>query len=313
MFSGRAATLRHQLFGLGSGRATLQDPSAPGRGLKNAEGFGHGWRIRRGRVNPMPKRLAFVFVVSSLLACGGSAPSASHPESSTPAGNEPAAGVSLAHATESVAVEKSAPRGNSQEQKPAELEIPTACATSGAKICTPPASFVDKLCQLKSPDLALTMFRQSAPWTRAYMGRRTEAWYMGARHSAPVQMAMDEEVIVLARRGGGSGGIQVSGSGSYDVYRWDGQCASVTADEVSLHRPPAPGSAPIVWQSLTEGTRQALLDDRGIKLRRDQQQDRCSKDDAAHRCTDATAALTRAIADYVRKGGKLPAARLIPR
>jgi hypothetical protein len=126
-------------------------------------------------------------------------------------------------------------------------------------------------------------------------------------------MALDEEVIVLATRGGGSGGMQVSGSGSYDIYRWDGQCASVMADEVRLRRPPAPSSAPIVWQSLSEATHEALLDDHGIKVRRDQQQDRCSKEGGAQRCTEATAALTRAIADYVRKGGKLPPPRLTPR
>ena len=260
----------------------------------------------------MLKALALGVAVSSVAACGASAPLASSPERSHP-GPEPAAGTSLPHASENVSVEKVAPRGDSHEKPPAEVEIPTTCATSSKKICTPPAPFVEKLCQLRSPDLALTMFRQGAPWTRAYMGRRTEAWYMGSRHSAPMQMSVDEEVVVLATRGGGSGAMQVSGSGSYDVYRWDGQCASVMADEVSLRRPAAPGAAPIVWQSLTDATREALLDDRGIKLRHDQQQDRCGKDASAHRCTEATAALTRAIADYVRKGGKLPAAKLIPR
>lgn len=253
-----------------------------------------------------------MFALSSLVGCGASASTVSSPESSGPAVKEPAAPASLAHSSDHVAAEKAVPPGE-REQKPGGPDIPTACATSGAKVCTPPSAFVDKLCQLKSPDLALTMFRQSTPWTRAYMGRRTEAWYMGARHSAPVQMAVDEEVIVLATRGGGSGGIQVSGSGSYDIYRWDGQCASVMADEVRSRRPPAPGSAPIVWQSLSGATHEALLDDRDIKVRRDQQQDRCSKDGGGHRCTEATAALTRVIADYVRKGGKLPPARLTPR
>jgi hypothetical protein len=125
-------------------------------------------------------------------------------------------------------------------------------------------------------------------------------------------MGVDEEVVVLATRAGGTGGIQVSGSGSYDIYRWDGQCASVMADEVRLRRPPAPASAPILWQALSEATREALLDDRGIKLRLDQQ-DRCGNDSSARRCTEATVALTRAIADYTRKGGKLPPARLTPR
>ena len=136
---------------------------------------------------------------------------------------------------------------------------------------------------------------------------------MGARHSAPMKMILGEEVIVLAARGGGTGGVQVSGSGSYDVYRWDGQCASVMADEVRLRRPPAPTSAPIVWQSLSEATRTALLDDRAVKVRLDKQQDGCANDSSASPCTKMTAALTRAIATYVRKGGKLPPTRLTPR
>jgi len=167
----------------------------------------------------MPKNSALVFAICSLVVCGASTPSASSPGSAGPAVKDPAAGSSL--------------------------EIPTECATSGAKVCTPPTAFVAKLCQWRSPDVALSMFRKGTPWTRAYMGRRTEAWYMGARHSAPVQMTVGEEVIVLAARGGGTGGVQVSGSGSYDVYRWDGQCASVMADEVRLRRPPAPTAAPI--------------------------------------------------------------------
>jgi hypothetical protein len=235
----------------------------------------------------MPKNRALVFAIGSLAVCGASTPTAGSPGSSGPAGKDLAMGSAF--------------------------EIPTECATSGAKVCTPPTAFVAKLCQWRSPDVALSMFRKGTPWTRAYMGRGTEAWYMGARHSAPVQMTVGEEVIVLAARGGGTGGVQVSGSGSYDVYRWDGQCASVMADEVRLRRPPAPKAAPIVWQSLSEVTRAALLDDHAVKLRVDQQQDRCGNDSSTHRCIQMTGALTRAIANYVRKGGKLPPTRLTPR
>ena len=128
-----------------------------------------------------------------------------------------------------------------------------------------------------------------------------------------VRPVLGGDVFAWALRGGGTGGVQVSGSGSYDIYRWDGQCASVATDEVRLRRPPAPTAAPIVWQSLSEATRAALFDDRAIKLRLDQQQDRCGNDSSAHRCTEMTTALTRVIADYVRKGGKLPPTRLAPR
>jgi hypothetical protein len=103
--------------------------------------------------------------------------------------------------------------------------------------------------------------------------------------------------------------LHLSVSCSYDFYRWDGQCVSVMEDEVSLRRPPVPRAAPIVWKALNDSTHTALLDDRGIKSRH-QQLDRCDKDSSTARCTEATAALTRLIADYVRRGGKLPDARL---
>jgi hypothetical protein len=218
----------------------------------------------------------------------------------------------LVQSPESAAVEDAPPQHAAQEE-PVALEIPTECASSGAKICTPPTAFVAKLCTSKSPDLALSMFRKSRPWTRAYLRRDMDAWYTGARLSSPVQLVLDEEVIVVATRSGGSGGVQVSGSGSYDVYRWDGKCVSVMADEVSLRRPPVPKSAPIVWKSLTDATREALLDDRAIKLRSDLLRDRCSDNSSAPRCTEATTALIRLIADYVRKGGKLPDTRLTAR
>ena len=126
----------------------------------------------------MPKNSALVFAICSLVLCGASTPSAGSPGSSGPAVKDPAAGSSL--------------------------EIPTECATSGAKICTPPTAFVAKLCQSKSPDVALSMFRKSTPWTRAYLRRDMEAWYTGVRHSSPVQMVVDEEVIVVATRSGGT-------------------------------------------------------------------------------------------------------------
>ena len=258
----------------------------------------------------MSQRFAFVFALSAMVGCGATTPTASVPQSSGPAAEEPPATTPLAHPPENAAVEQPAAREETASERPTALQIPTECATSDAKLCTPPTTFVDQLCHSKSPDLALSMFRKSTPWTRAYLRRDTDAWYMGARRSSPVELVIDEEVIVVASRSGGSGGIQVSGSGSYDVYRWDGQCVSVMADEVSLRRPPVPRTAPIVWKSLTDATHAALLDDRAIKSRHDAQHDRCGGDSSAPRCTEATAALSRLIADYVRKGGKLPDARL---
>jgi hypothetical protein len=262
----------------------------------------------------MSKNLACAFALSALVGCGASSPIANSPQSSAPADKEPAAAEPLGHPSESVAVEQpAAAPTDAQEAEPAALEIPSECATSGAKVCTPPTPFVEKLCLSKSPDVALAMFRKSTPWTRAYLVRSMDAWYMGARRASPVKMVLDEEVIVVASRSGGSSGVQVSGSGSYDVYRWDGRCVSVMQDEVSLRRPPVPESAPIVWTSLNDATRQALLDDRAIKSRSERQRDRCNESSSSPRCTEATTALIHLITDYVRRGGKLPDARLTAR
>jgi hypothetical protein len=261
----------------------------------------------------MSKSLASVLALSILAGCAASTPNTNSPKNSEPTDGQRAVVAPVAQPPDSLAVEETPPRSDAQAEESAALEIPSGCATADTKVCTPPSAFVAKLCQSKSPDLALSMFRKSTPWTRVYLRRDTDAWYMGARHSSPVKLLLHEEVIVVASRSGGSSGIQVSGSGSYDVYRWDGQCVSIMADEVSVRRPSMPASAAITWNSLTETTRQALLDDPGIKSRHDQQHDRCSADSNAPRCTEATAALVHLIADYVRRGGKVPDARLAAR
>jgi hypothetical protein len=198
------------------------------------------------------------------------------------------------------------------EAEAAELDVPTECATPGSKPCLPPTAFVEQLCKARSVDLALTMFRRTTPWTRAYLRRNMEAWYTATRLTSPVQLVLDEEVIVIASRTGASGAVVVGG-GSYDVYRWDGKCVSVMADEVTLRRPPIPGAAPIAWKALSEPTRDALLGDRGIKFRRDVARDRCSADGASPKCEEANNSLGQLIADYVRRGGKLPDPRLSAR
>ncbi len=240
-----------------------------------------------------------------LTACGARPEPARAPAQPVPA-SQPAAIAPAAAPSAEPARAEQLPEPQPESSEPEALELPTECAVAGAKICTPPEHFVEKLCRSKSVDFALSMFRRSTPWTRAYLRRNTEAWYTASRLTSPVQLVLDEEVIVIASRAGGSSGIQVSGGGSYDVYRWDGKCVSVMADEVSLRRPPVPESAPIAWKALSEPTREALLADRGIKFRRNLQRDRCSSDSSTPGCEEATVDLARLIADYVRRGGKLP-------
>jgi hypothetical protein len=233
------------------------------------------------------------------------------PDSETPAeAPSESAGLSAASSND-----ESAESGSESPSSEApELELPLSCTPTSSGLCTPPDSFVRAACSKSSVELALAMFRKATPWTRAYLRLRTEAWYTGNRRAAPVQLELDEEVLIVADRGADrAGGAQIVGASSYDVYRWDGRCASLMADEVTLRRPPLPRAAAIPWRRLGDETRQALLKNPGIKRHQGVVRQRCSEDSTAQRCTEAADALTQLIAGYVRRGGELPEPKLVLR
>jgi hypothetical protein len=186
--------------------------------------------------------------------------------------------------------------------------IPESCAAK-AEICALPAGFARALCKRRSADVALAMFKSSSPWTRAYVRRATDAWYTENRLAAPARLELDEEVIIIQSRAGASGGVQIEGMGNYDVYRWDGTCASLMSDEVTFEKPPAPRAATIAWTHLGDDVRQALLRDRAIVRGADLQRNRCRDDRRGAPCATATSALSDRVAAFVRGGGDVP---LIP-
>jgi hypothetical protein len=184
------------------------------------------------------------------------------------------------------------------------LEVPNTCAQSNGP-CTPGATFAKALCEQPSPDLALTMFTSKSPWTRAYVRVPMDAWYTGGRHNAPSRLDPGEEVIIVATHGA-AGEIQVGGA-SYDVYRWDGKCVSVMADEVTLKKPRTVTVAPIVWRRLDERVQERLLSSRDVARPHTLMRRECKSDSSQPSCLDAQIALSLSIANYVRNGGELPA------
>ena len=123
----------------------------------------------------MSKSLSLL-VLSLLAGCGGASPAASSPKPSGARVQETAALTpTLAGSGDTEAAEESAKSDEPPAEEAAPLEVPSECAEAGAKICTPPAPFVTQLCQSKSADFALSMFRKSTPWTRAYLRRNMEA------------------------------------------------------------------------------------------------------------------------------------------
>jgi hypothetical protein len=205
-----------------------------------------------------------------------------------------------------------APRKRSAKR--AAEPIPTECAADGNGACTPPAAFVEKLCLSPDPNVALAMFQKSTPWKRAYLRRDMEAWYVNGVRQNPQKLKFGEEVIIIADRSQGPGGIQVSGSGSYDVYRWDGSCVSLMSDEVALKPPTTPEVAPIPWKLLDSSVQATLERDQRIVQGNEERRKACKElsEKGQQKCERAHLGVSRLIAEYVRSGGELPAPKNLP-
>jgi hypothetical protein len=121
---------------------------------------------------------------------------------------------------------------------------------------------------------------------------------------------------MLVHREADKGGMVVSGaSGSYDVLRWDGTCASLMGEEVTTKPAPAPRYAKIPWKNLGENIREALLNNEKIgKLYADRKKEckGATIGEVSDKCVKVDAKLNAAIIDYVRNGGSLPPPSKLP-
>jgi hypothetical protein len=190
-------------------------------------------------------------------------------------------------------------------QTPATSTIPSQCGSGNAEgICGPPETFVKDVCGgYPKPDVALLLFAKGSPWTRAFLRLNVEAWYTGSR-SARVGLKLDEEVVVM-HHPNPTGGIIVNGGGErFDVMRLDGNCATLSAEEVTLKRPPSPKHPPVPWKQLDQRTRDALLVDPTVSEASSSYQEACAS--VAPACAKAGSKLTTAILDFMARGGKIP-------
>ncbi len=201
------------------------------------------------------------------------------------------------------------------DDKPS-TELPTACAEGDDKICMPPKAFVKRLCAGFFPDAALVMFKKGTPWTRGYLRLNVEAWNASGGMSSSDKLVFDEEVLLVAHRSAETGGMTVSGaSGSYDVLRWDGTCASLMGEEVTTKLAPAPKHAKIPWKSLDDKIQGVLLNDAKIgKIAADRKKEckGATSGEVSLKCIKADEGLGNAIADFVRNGGDLPQPAKLP-
>ncbi len=180
-----------------------------------------------------------------------------------------------------------------------------------------PKAFVKRLCAGVYPDVALALFQKDTPWTRAYVAVREAEPYNGlGGPSSDEKLVFDEELLVLAERHPDLGGMTVSGAGaSYDLLRWDGTCATLSAQEVRTQRPPKPGTADITWRHLEDATQNALLEDEHVAKAAAARRKECkgaTMGDVSAKCEKADRELKEHVVDAIRGGRSIPTPSKLP-
>lgn len=164
------------------------------------------------------------------------------------------------------------------------------------------------------PDVGLILMQKSTPFTRAWLKGEVDGWNADGA-SARAKLFFDEEVLVLKKRDGGKGGMQVSGSGGYQIMRWDGYCYSLEDGTLAFHAPPQPKNGNIAWRYLENPTKDALLGDPGVKAAYDKRAKECKgaiTGDVTLTCQKADEGLSLAVANAVRGGISVPTPAKLP-
>ena len=263
-----------------------------------------GTRVRRSLTLTSSGIRGFLALVRALISLSGFFFAVACGSSNT---KEPATPAEAPHEKVAAAKEPSEPEGEPAAEATAE-KIPTKCASEG-DVCKMPKKFLDKLCQSTYPNVALVLFSSGTPWTHGYLTRKTEAWNAEGGASVGGFVEFDEEVLLLSSHAPPKGGMQVSGAGGYQAFRWDGSCVTLSSEEVSLDKPPSPKSAKVEWRFLDDNVQEALRQNEKVNtayLARRKECGGASSGEVSAKCVKADQKLSDEIVAHLRSGGKLP-------
>jgi hypothetical protein len=245
-----------------------------------------------------------VSILLLVTACGGASPPAEEPAKAEP--------VASASPSEGAAPAAEQPA----EDDSAKKKIPDACVGDSSS-CTMPPAFVKRLCAGVHPDLALMFFAKGSPWRRAYVAVKEVSPFNGqGGPSAEEKLTFEEELIVLTEKKADTGGMQVSGAGSsYDCLRWDGTCATLSAEEVRLQAPSKPKHALIPWRSLADATQNALLENETVSKTVTERRKECkgaTVGTVSAKCEKLDKKLNDVVFEAVRSGVVVPTPTKVP-
>lgn len=194
--------------------------------------------------------------------------------------------------------------------------LPTECHEIDG-LCLPPRDFVRRLCQGAHTGVAFHLLEKRSPFSRGYIRvREVHAVNALGGPTSDAKLTFGEEVLILLRTlDGGSGQMQVSGMGGYDVLRWDGTCANLADGELARRPPVTPKAAPLEWRYIDENIQEALLRDDAVRSARQAQRKHChgvSLGSRSAACVKADDQLNARIVLAVRGGMELPALQTVP-
>jgi hypothetical protein len=248
-----------------------------------------------------------VWLLTGLLGigCGGSAPPAK-------SSDEKPKAASAGDASE----EAESSGDESEDEAEDGGPIPTDCAKPSGG-CYPSMKFVKRLCDGSYPGVALVMFSGGTPWKRAYLAvREVDPVNAFGGVAGGEALVMNEEVIVLFEKSGNLGGMEVTGSGSYQVLRWDGTCATLASGELREQRPGNAKAAKVTWRYLDKPIKKALREESRISEAVRARKKECkgaTMGTVSAKCEKLDQALTETIVDVVREGNvKLPTPAKVP-
>jgi hypothetical protein len=249
-------------------------------------------------------RTCIVLTLLALVGCGSSTPKADEPKS-----------ASSASPSESSAAAEGKPDASDAKSEEASKKIPDACDDKSA--CVMPRAFVRRLCGGAYPDLALMFFQKGSPWRRAYVAVKEAAPFNGmSGPSSDEKLVFEEELLVLSEKKVDTGGMQVSGAGSsFDVMRWDGTCATLSAEELRFVTPPKPKHANIPWRSLEDATQEALRKNDALAKTAAERKKECKGatiGSVSAKCEKVDRQLNDLVAEAVRGGTAIPQPAKVP-
>jgi hypothetical protein len=251
----------------------------------------------------MRASVALSLLAIVLVGCGSSAPKAEEPKA------EPVAAKTESAAKTEETAEADEPKADEK------MKIPDACAGDGG--CVMPSKFVLKLCGGVFPELALMFFQKGTPWRRAYLAVKEATPFNGLNGpSSDQKLVFEEELLVLSEKKVDTGGMQVSGAGaSFDVQRWDGTCATVSAEEVRFNVPPKPKNALVPWRILEDATQNALLQNEALSKVAAERRKECKGATigaVTDKCEKADKKLNALVVEVVRGGTSVPQPAKVP-